>query len=210
MLLDLGRGVANEVHAGAVAAVLGARRHELGQHLGGVAVGQALDHPHLGLVQRVALGVRVARPLRVAVGADRHHVAAHRVGEERLGEVLRRGGRRHRVQHLRRQQHRHGGQLGLVGRQLVVEVLAEQVTHDLAELLRVLHAVHALPLRVAPLRVGDVAPAGEPPPVGLDQLLAHVGVRLVVDALRRGHDLVKRGHTCSLRVGSRKDILSHR
>ena len=50
---DRGR-VADEVHAGAVAAVLRAGRQQLGQHLGGVAVGEALGRPHVVLVQRVA------------------------------------------------------------------------------------------------------------------------------------------------------------
>src|SRR5207244_3700827 len=61
---------------------------------------------------------------------------------------------------------------------IVVEALAEQVADDGTELLDVLHAVHPLPLGVPPLGLGDEAPTGEPPPVGLDQLLAHVLVRL--------------------------------
>ena len=81
-LRDGGRRVAHQVHAGAVAAVLRAGRQQLGQHLGGVAVGEALDGPHLVLVQRVAGGVRVARGRAgQPVGGDREHVPAHRVGE---------------------------------------------------------------------------------------------------------------------------------
>ena len=65
-LVDLRGGVADQVHPGAVPAVLRAGGQQLGEHLGRVAVGQPLDHPHLVLVQRVAGGVRVRRPLRVA------------------------------------------------------------------------------------------------------------------------------------------------
>ena len=54
-----GRGVADQVHPGAVPAVLRAGRQQLGEHLGGVAVGQPLGDPHVVLVQRVAGGVRV-------------------------------------------------------------------------------------------------------------------------------------------------------
>src|SRR3712207_7872921 len=46
-LRDGGRRVAHQVHPRAVPAVLRAGRQQLRQHLGGVAVGQALDGPHL-------------------------------------------------------------------------------------------------------------------------------------------------------------------
>ena len=82
-----GGGVADQVHPGAVPAVLRAGGQQLGEHLGGVAVGQALDDPHLVLVQRVAGGVRVARPVGAPVAEHRQHVAADRVGVERLGEA---------------------------------------------------------------------------------------------------------------------------
>ena len=84
-LVDLRRGVADQVHPGAVAAVLRAGGEQLGEHLGRVAVGQALGHPHVVLVQRVAGRVRVRRPVGAAVGRDRDHVAPDRVGVERVG-----------------------------------------------------------------------------------------------------------------------------
>ena len=84
-LVDRRRGVADQVHPGAVAAVLRAGGEQLGEHLGGVAVGEALGDPHVVLVQRVAGGVRVRRPVGAPVGGDRDHVAADRVGVERLG-----------------------------------------------------------------------------------------------------------------------------
>ena len=77
-----GGGVADQVHAGAVAAVLRAGRQQLGEHLGGVAVGEPLGHPHVVLVQRVAGGVRVRGPVGAPVGEHREHVVAHRVGVE--------------------------------------------------------------------------------------------------------------------------------
>ena len=65
-LVDHRGGVADEVHARAVAAVLRAGRQQLGEHLGGVAVREALGHPHVVLVQRVAGRVRVRRDSRCA------------------------------------------------------------------------------------------------------------------------------------------------
>ena len=85
-LVDDRGGVADQVHAGAVAAVLRAGRQQLGEHLGGVAVGEPLGRPHVVLVQRVAGGVRVRGPVGAAVGEDREHVVADRVGVERLGQ----------------------------------------------------------------------------------------------------------------------------
>ena len=71
--------VADEVHARAVTAVLRARRDQLGEHLRGVAVGETLDRPHVGLVQRVARCHRVRSPIRPrrSLSAGRH-VPAHR------------------------------------------------------------------------------------------------------------------------------------
>ena len=77
--------------------------------------------------------------------------------------------RDHRVHHLRRHEHRHRRPLGLVALEVGVEAVLEQVAHELAQLLDVLHAVRPLPLHVAPLRVGDVGPAGEPGPVRLHE-----------------------------------------
>jgi len=54
VLQDLQRVVAHEVHPGAVAAVLRARRDQLGEDLRGIPMGEPLDGPHVGLVQRVA------------------------------------------------------------------------------------------------------------------------------------------------------------
>ena len=85
-LVDDRGGVADQVHPGAVAAVLRAGRQQLGQHLGRVAVGEPLGDPHVVLVQRVAGGVRVGRPVGAAVGEDRQHVVPDRVGVERLGQ----------------------------------------------------------------------------------------------------------------------------
>ena len=176
-----GGGVADQVHPGAVAAVLRAGRQQLGEHLGRVAVGQPLGDPHVVLVQRVAGGVRVRGPVGAPVGEDREHVVAHRVGVERVGQRARAGRRvvrRHRVHHLRRHQHRHGGPLGLVALEVGVEPLVDQVAEQLAQLLEVLHAVGALPLDRRPLLGGDVLPAREAGPVRLDQLDALVGVGL--------------------------------
>ena len=92
-LVDGRRRVADEVHPGAVAAVLRAGRQQLGEHLGRVAVGQALGRPHVVLVQRVAAGVRVRGPVGTTVGEHRDHVVAHRVGVERLGQRTRPAGR---------------------------------------------------------------------------------------------------------------------
>ena len=56
VLDDLRDVVADEVHARAVTAVLGAGRQQLGQHLRRVTMGESLDRPHVGLVEAVALG----------------------------------------------------------------------------------------------------------------------------------------------------------
>ena len=129
-----------------------------------------------------------------AVGEDREHVAAHGVGVERRREGRAGGGYlgagHHRVHHLRRHEHRHRGPLALVALEVGVERLVEQVAHQGAQLGHVLHAVGALPLRAAPLLLGDVAPAGQPPPVRLDELDPAVAVRL---PLRGGVEGILRG-----------------
>ena len=182
---ELRRRVADEVHPRAVAAVLRARRQHLGEHLGGVAVGEPLDGPHVVLVQAVARRERVARPVGAAVGEDREHVVAHRVGVEGLGERgagrghVAVGARDHRVHHLRRHEHRHRRPLGLVALEVGVEAVLEQVAHQRAQLRDVLHAVRPLPLGVGPLLGGDVTPPRESGPVGLNQLTTPVGVGLV-------------------------------
>jgi hypothetical protein len=138
-LRNLRRRVSDQVHPGAVPAVLRAGRQDLGQHLGGVAVGQALDRPHLLLVQRVAGGERMRRPVGVAVGVDRQHVAADRVGVDRIGAG--RLGRHDRVEHLRRDQQRHRGPLGLVALEVGIELIADEVAPDGTQLPHVLDAM---------------------------------------------------------------------
>jgi hypothetical protein len=188
--LELGdrrRGVADEVHPGAVTAVLRAGRQQLGEHLGRVAVGQPLDGPHVVLVQRVTLGLGVARPVGAPVGEHRQHVAPDRVGIEGGGVCRARRrhtgvafsrGRDHRVEHLRRDEHRHRRPLVLVALKVGVELVGEQVTHEVAQLADVLDTVAALPLGVAPLGLGHVTPPRETSPVGLDQGAHAVGVGL--------------------------------
>ena len=181
VLGDGRRRVADQVHPRAVPAVLRARGEHLRQHLGRVPVGESLDCPHIGLVEAVALRVRMRRPVGVALAERRRHVAAHRVGTQ-LALV-------HRVHHLGRDQHRHRGALEHValdvGRQVVGEVVAERCL----ELLEVLDGMGALPLRALPLLGGDVLEAGQARPVGLgplalerirERLLGRVGVRLAV------------------------------
>ena len=181
VLADGGGRVAHQVHPRAVAAVLGTRGQYLGEDLGGVAMGEAFDRPHLGLMERVPGGVGMGGPVGAAVAEDRDHVTADRVGVERLGEAGRgRSGRgHHRVEHLRRDQHRHGGPFTLVTFQISEERLGQAGTGHLAQLPDVLHAVGPLPLRRFPLRRGHVRPAGETPPVRLGEFPALVGVRLV-------------------------------
>ncbi len=209
-LVDDRGGVADQVHPGAVAAVLRAGRQQLGQHLGGVAVGESLGGPHVVLVERVAGGVGVRRPVGAAVAQHRDHVVADRVGVERLRHRARSGrleGRHHRVHHLRRHQHRHGGAFGLVALQVGVERLADQVAHQLAQLLDVLDAVGALPLHGRPVLGGHVTPAGEARPVGLDELHAGVGVglrRLEVDGGLDAHPPSVDGDSPACRITRRK------
>ena len=192
-LLHLRGGVADQVHPRAVAAVLRAGRQDLREHLGGVAVREALDGPHVVLVQGVAAGEGVRGPLDEPVAEDRQHVAADRVGAEggrvrlaRGGHAVGAGAGDDGVHHLRGQQHRHGRALLLVGDEVGVDVVGEQVAHDLLELRRVLQAVAALPLHVAPLLLGDVLPAGHAAPVRLDELATGVRVRLQADGRRGG------------------------
>ena len=164
---------------------------------------------------RVARRVRVRRPVGAAVGEDRQHVVADRVGVEGLGEVVagrrhRRVGRgHHRVEHLRRDEHRHRRALALVLGEVVVEAVVEQVTHEGSQLLDVPDTVDPLPLRAVPVGLGDARPARETRPVGLDELASAVRVGLLNLAhaensngsggfaqTRPAHEIVKIRLTC--------------
>ena len=58
-LADRWCGIADQIHPRAVPAILRAGREHFGEDLGRVSMGQPLHHPHLALVQRVSLGVRM-------------------------------------------------------------------------------------------------------------------------------------------------------
>jgi hypothetical protein len=162
VLQDLQRVVADQVHPGAMAAVLRACWDQLGEHLRRVAVGEALDRPHVRLVQRVAGRQGMARPFALALRQRGRHVVADRV----VTEV----GLDHRIDHLRRDQHRHRRALLLIQPDVLEELVVEEVAEGVLELLQVLHRVGALPLRRLPLLSGDVAVAGQPRPVRFDEL----------------------------------------
>ena len=91
-LLDHRGGVSNQVHPGAVTAVLRTRGQQLGQNLGGVPVGEPLRHPHVVLVQRVPRRQRVGRPVSAAIREHRDHVVPDRVRIERVGQRTGAGG----------------------------------------------------------------------------------------------------------------------
>ncbi len=170
-LRDLRHVVAHQVHARAMPAVLRAGLQHFGQDLGGVAVGEALHHPHVGLVKAVAAGVGVARPLRVPVVEGGQHVAPDRVFPEVFF---------HGVDHLGRDQHRHRGSLLDVLVDVLRQVVGQQGTHHLLELLQVLDGVLALPKSALPLGLRDVLPTGEAAPVRLrERFLERVLERLV-------------------------------
>lgn len=160
---DLGGGVADEVHAGAVAAVLRAGGDQFGEDLGGVAVRQPLRGPHVALVQGVPLGLGVGGVVGPAVGEHREHVAAYRIGVVGVGEAVGAGSRDVRgngVDHVRGDEHGHRGPLALVAVQVGQEAVAERRSGHLAELAEVLDAVGPLPLGGAPLLLRDITPAG--------------------------------------------------
>ena len=80
VLQDLDRVVADEVHPGAVPAVLRARGDQLGQHLGGVPVREPFDRPHLGFMQRISRRERVRRELLFAIAEGGRHVETDGIG----------------------------------------------------------------------------------------------------------------------------------
>ena len=167
ILHDLLRALSDEIHPRAVPAVLRARGHELDEHLRGIAVRQALDGPHVPLVQAVATGPRMARKLRVALRVGREHVAPDGVFPEALLV--------HRVQHLRRNEQRHRRVFLLIALDAGCKRLGEVRTKDLRELPHVLHGVRQLPGARLPFRLRDVPESREPPPVGLDEVALRPG-----------------------------------
>ena len=193
VLEDLQGVVAHQVHARAVAAVLRARGDQLGQDLRRIAMGEALDRPHVGLVQRVARRHRVARPLRLAVAEGGRHVAADPIVAQ-IRDL-------HRVDHLRRDEHGHRGPLFLVAADVLQEVVAEVLAEGLLELLEVLHGVGALPLRRLPLLLGHVRVPGEAGPVRfLVRTFEGVAERLVFGRVSMGLAVAR---SCGRRLRSR-------
>src|SRR6266511_2406027 len=86
----------------------------------------------------------------------------------------------HGVEHLRRDQHRHRGPLGLVALDRGEQVLGQQVAERGLELAQVLDRMGALPLGRLPLGGVDAGVAGQAPPVGLDpRMLERVRERLL-------------------------------
>ena len=171
-LLHLGHVVAHQVHAGAVTAVLRAGREQLGEHLGGVAVGQPFHLPHLCLVQRVTRGHRVVGPRRVPVVEGGQHVVPQRV----VPEIR----RVHRVDHVRRDQDGHRRPLFLIAVDRVGERLRQQRTERGLELLQVLDGVAALPERALPVLLGHALVPRDARPIRLHEgTRERVGERLL-------------------------------
>ena len=143
VLVDLRASVADQVHAGAVAAVLRAGGEQLGQHLRGVAVGQPLHRPTCP----PRAGSRAWRagggPVGPPVARRGQHVPADRVGSA-TGPA-----RVHGVEHLRRDQHRHRRPLALVPLEVGVERLVRAGRPRPRAAAGVLDAVGALPLRAS-------------------------------------------------------------
>ena len=162
VLLHLRHVVAHQVHAGAVAAVLGTGGEHLRQHLGRVAVGQPLHHPHVRLVEAVAAGARVVRPVGPPVVEGGQHVPADRA----VPQVL----QVHRVDHLRRDEDRHRRPLALVPLDAGEQGVGDEVAERLLQLAQVLDRVLPLPERALPVRPGRRAVAGDARPVRLAKL----------------------------------------
>ncbi len=170
-LVDLGDVVADQIHSGAMPAVLGAGRQQLGEDLGRVSVRESLDHPHLGLVQAVARGLGVVGPVGAPIGERREHVTPHRVLPQ-VGQV-------HRVQHVRREEHRHGGSKLLILRNAGREAVGQQVAERGLELAEVLDGVLTLPGRAFPIFPAHISIAGNAGPLRLDEFASWgVGKRL--------------------------------
>jgi hypothetical protein len=141
--------------------------------------------------------------LRVSVAQGRGHVEADGIGPE-VGLV-------HRVDHLRRQEHRHRRSLLLVALDVGEEVVREVVAERRLELLQVLHRVSALPLGGLPLLGRDVPIARESGPIRLlvgalegvgEGLGGRLGVRVpVAGAPRLGDELHR--HLGSSLIGRR-------
>ncbi len=101
----------------------------------------------------------MAGPVGAAVAQGGQHVAAQRVRVE-VPLV-------HGVDHVRRDQHGHGGALADVALDVLRQRVGEQPAQRLLQLAQVLDRVLALPGGVLPLRLRDGAVARQPPPVRL-------------------------------------------
>jgi len=178
-LLDVGHVVADQVHPGAVPAVLGARGQQFGQHLGGVPVRQPFDGPHVRFVQAVPLGLGMVGPDRMPVGLGGQHVQADRILPQVVGV--------HAVDHLRRDQHRHGPLPLDVRGEAVQQPFRSPVAPHLGQLAQVLHRILALPQGAFPVLPGHRAVARPAGPIRLDELAAgRVGVGLSDQGAFRG------------------------
>ena len=158
-LVHLGHVIADQVHPGAVPAVLRAGGQELGEHLRGVAVGQSLHHPHVGLVQAVAGGAGVIGPVGPAIRQRGCHVPAHRIPPQ-VGHV-------HGIDHLRRDEHRHRRPPLLILTDTLGQIVGQQVSQGRLQLSQVLDGMAALPDGTLPIRSGYPAETGQPIPVRL-------------------------------------------
>jgi hypothetical protein len=112
----------------------------------------------------------------VAVAVSRDHVVADRVVPE-VRNV-------HRVDHLRRHEHRHRGSLAPVALDRLGQVLGEEIAESLPKLVQVLDGVLTLPAGAAPLLLRYICVARDAAPVGFNEvplgwivigLLARVG-----------------------------------
>src|SRR5207248_10619673 len=101
----------------------------------------------------------------------------------------------HGVDHLRRDQHRHGGALADVALDALRQIVGQMVAERLLELRQVLDRVLALPERAFPFLPRDPPVAGQPGPVGL-----RVGaLERVPEGLIAGLSLLPRCHRAQAR-----------